>query len=75
MTDWYRSLDMMPACEDTLRRWRRAENPDELCLLDINKAYMQVRVAYELLRFQTVLWQGCVYVMTRMGFGLNLAPR
>ena len=35
---------------------------------------MQVRVASERLRFQTVLWKGCVYVMTRMGFGLNIAP-
>ena len=43
-------------------------------ILDVSKAYLQVRVAPHLLRYQTVVWQGKVYVMTRMGFGLSVAP-
>ena len=54
-------------CEDTLHKWRRVGDPDELRLLDIRKAYLQVHIAPELQRFQTVLWQGKVYVMTRIG--------
>ena len=32
-----------------------------------------MRVAPELLRFQVVMWKGRSYVMTHMGFGLNVA--
>ena len=64
-----------PVCDETLRKWRRAGNPSNLRLLDIRKAYLQVHVAPDLQRFQTVIWQGRVYVMTRMGFGMNIAPK
>ena len=63
-----------PACAETLRAWR-AESPDDHVLLDLRKAYLQVRVHPDLLRYQVVLWQGKSYVMTRMGFGLNVAPK
>eukprot|EP00117_Sycon_ciliatum_P010277 scpid12682/ scgid5529/ len=64
-----------PVCEEALRRWRSDGRPEEYCLLDIRKAYLQVRVAPDLLKFQTVMWNGRVYTMTRMGFGLNVAPK
>ena len=64
-----------PVCEDTLRNWRRAGDLNELRLLDIRKAHLQVHIAPELQRSQTVLWQGKVYVMTRIGFGLSIAPK
>ena len=64
-----------PVCEETLRKWRLAGDPSDFRLLDIRKAYLQVHVAPELQRFQTVVWQGRTYVMTRMGFGLNIAPK
>ena len=44
-------------------------------MLDIKKAFLQIHVAPELLQFQTVLWQGCPYVMAHMGFGMNVAPK
>ena len=62
-------------CDETLRKWRRVGNPSNLRLLDIRKAYLQVHVAPDLQRFQTVIWQGRAYVMTRMGFGMNIAPK
>ena len=63
-----------PVCEDTLRRWRK-KSAKEYELLDIKKAYLQLRVSPDLMRFQTVIWKGKTYVMTRMGFGLSVAPK
>ena len=62
-------------CEETLRKWRKDGDPSELALLDIKKAYLQVHVAPELLRFQTVVRKGQLFVMTRMGFGLSIAQK
>ena len=64
-------------CQDTLSlgKWRLAGDARNHKLLDIRKAYLNVRVVPELLRHQTVVWKGAVYVMTRMGFGLSIAPK
>ncbi|XP_065177095.1 uncharacterized protein LOC135806835 [Sycon ciliatum] len=63
-----------PACAETLRSWR-VKGPDGYVLVDLKKAYLQVRVHPDLLRYQVVVWRGRSYVMTRMGFGLNIAPK
>ena len=47
-------------CEATLRRWRK-KSAKEYELLDIRKAYLQLQVTS--------------YNMTRMGFGLSVAPK
>ena len=65
----------VPVCEEKLRSWRRVDSSQEYELLDIRKAYLQVHVAPELARYQTVIWRGQKYVMTRMGFGLCIAPK
>ena len=65
----------VPVCEETLRRWRRLGDADEFCLMDIKKAYLQIHVAPDLLKYQVVRWKGSTYVMTRMAFGLNVAPK
>ena len=44
-------------------------------MLDLKKAYLQIHVANDLRRFQMVKYKGTLYVMTRMGFGLNVAPK
>ena len=62
-------------CEETLRKWRREGDPEGLRFLDIKKAYLQVHLASELQRHQTVVWQEKAYVMTRMGFRLGVAPK
>ena len=62
-------------CGDTLRKWRCLGDPSDFSLIDIKKAYLQVHVAPELQKYQVVLWAGRTYVMTRMGFGLSVAPK
>jgi hypothetical protein len=43
--------------------------------MDFKKAYLQVRVAPDLWKYQLVMWNGEVYVMTRLGFGLSISPK
>ena len=47
----------------------------DLRMLDIRKAYLQVRVHPDLFRYQTVLLRDKIYVLERMGFGLSIAPK
>jgi len=60
-------------CQDKLRKWRRLG--PSCCMLDLKKAYLQLFVDAELLKFQAVRYKGKLFVMTRMGFGLNVAPK
>ena len=41
----------------------------------MRKAYLQIQVHPSLVHFQVVVYQGKLYVMQRMGFGLNIAPK
>ena len=54
-------------CTEKLREWRRAGS--NVSVLDL-----QVRVHQSLWSYQTVLFKGQRYCLTRMGFGLNVAP-
>jgi hypothetical protein len=60
-------------CQDKLRKWRRFGS--NCSMLDLKKAYLQLYVDDELLKFQAVRYKNKMYVMTRMGFGLNVAPK
>jgi transposase InsO family protein len=60
-------------CQDKLRKWRQF-GPN-CCMLDLKKAYLQLHVDQELQKFQAVRYKGRLFVMTRMGFGLNVAPK
>lgn len=60
-------------CQEKLRRWR--SDGTNACLLDLRKAYLQVHIDESLHRYQVVKFQGKAYVMTRMGFGLCVAPK
>ena len=64
-----------PACSDTIRRWRQAGHPADFLLLDISKTYLRVHVAPELQHYEVLVWQGQMFVMERMGFGLFVAPK
>ena len=44
-------------------------------LLDLRKAYLQVQVSKTMWPFQTVVFAGRRYCLTRLGFGLNMAPQ
>ena len=62
-----------PVCGSSLRAWRQV-NPDSV-LLDVRKAYLQVHVHPSQVRYQVVVFNGQKFVMTRMGFGLSIAPK
>jgi len=59
-------------CADKLREWRRQGT--NVTVIDLRRAYLQVRVHESLWPFQTVIFQGQRYCLTRLGFGLNVAP-
>ena len=59
-------------CTKKLREWRRAGL--NVSMLDLRKAYLQVHVHQSLWSYQTVLFNGRRYCLTRMGFGLSVAP-
>ena len=59
-------------CAQKLREWR--QQGSDVAILDLRKAYLQVHVHKSLWPFQTVMLQGRRYCLTRMGFGLNVAP-
>jgi len=63
----------MPTCNESLREWRtKGEN---CAVIDLRKAYLQVFVARELWVYQAVRWEGKMYLLTRLGFGLSVAPK
>ena len=45
-----------------------------MLVVDLRKAYLQVHVHRSLWSFQTEMVKGKRYCLTRMGFGLNVAP-
>lgn len=62
-----------PVCGEKIRKWRQRHGKSKV--IDIRKAYLNVRVHLDLQRFQMVVWEGQQYVMERMGFGLAVAPK
>lgn len=60
------------ACADKLRDWRRfGEN---VSIIDLSSAYMQLKIDEKLWTYQTVVFCGQRFCLTRLGFGLNVAP-
>ena len=59
-------------CTEKLIEWRRAGS--NISVLDLYKAYLQVRVHQSLWSYQTVLFSGRGYCLTRKGFCLNVEP-
>ena len=59
-------------CADKLREWRKMGA--RVAMVDLAKAYLQVRVEERLWPYQTVVFKGERYCLTRLGFGLNVAP-
>ena len=59
-------------CAETLRRWRR--HGTNIAVVDLKRAYLQIRADKRLWPFQTVMVSGRRYVLTRVGFGLNVGP-
>lgn len=59
-------------CVDKIREWRRCGR--DVALLDLRDAYLQIHVHQSLWRYQTVVWQGRRWCLTKLGFGMSLAP-
>lgn len=60
-------------CSEKIRQWRKLGT--QLKLLDLKKAYLQIGVDPSLWRYQVVIYKNVKYCLTRLGFGLNVAPK
>ena len=60
-------------CAQKLREWRK--RGESLAVVDLRKAYLQVCVDEKLWPYQVVRWRGETFCLTRLGFGLNIAPK
>lgn len=60
-------------CPEKLRKWRRMGT--DVRMIDLRNAYLKIYVDQTLQPYQCVLFKGRTYVMTRMGFGLSIAPK
>jgi len=60
-------------CSEKLRAWRRMGS--NVSIIDLRKAYLQLHVDPSLWKYQVVAYQGRRYCLTRLGFGLNVAPK
>ena len=60
-------------CPETLRRWRTMG--DQLGVVGLKDAYLQLRVSCELQDYQVVRLDDQYYRLTRIGFGLASAPK
>ena len=65
--------DEINICQDKLREWRKTRG--EIELVDLQHAYLQIRVDKKLWKHQLVRHNGVTYALTRLGFGLNVAPK
>jgi len=60
-------------CGSKLRSWRQMG--DDLAIVDLRKAYLQIKVDPSLWKHQVVEHNGQKYCLTRLGFGLKVAPK
>ena len=58
-------------CAQKLREWRKKSS---VSMLDLQRAYLQVRVHKSLWLYQTVILLGKRYCLSCTGFGFNVAP-
>uniref|UniRef100_A0A5S6Q4C2 Uncharacterized protein n=1 Tax=Trichuris muris TaxID=70415 RepID=A0A5S6Q4C2_TRIMR len=59
-------------CAQKLREWRK--QGANVSVVDLKRAYLQIHVDRSLWPYQTVMYKGRRYCLTRLGFGLNVAP-
>ena len=58
-------------CAHKLREWR--QQGSDVAILDLRRAYLQIRVEKSLWPFQTVEFKETCYCLTRLGLGRNVA--
>ena len=59
-------------CNEKTREWRRFGQ--NVALIDLRQAYLQIHVHETLWAYQTVVFRGQRWCLTRLGFGLSVAP-
>ena len=62
-----------PLCAERLRKWR--QQSQRCAILDLRRAYLQIRVRQSQWTHQAVWWHGKSYLLTRLAFGLSSAPK
>jgi transposase InsO family protein/ribonuclease HI len=60
-------------CLEKIRKWRQLGT--NLKVVDLRKAYLQIHVDPSLWPYQVVIYKGKTYCLTRLGFGLSVAPK
>lgn len=65
--------DIIDVCDEKIRKWRQLVGGT--AIVDLKSAYLQLHVAKELWQYQLVCYKGKTYCLTRLGFGLNVAPK
>ena len=65
--------DMTDICSEKLREWRQIQGKAEI--VDLKAAYLQIYVVDDLWKHQLVKYKEKLYCLTRLGFGLNSAPK
>ena len=60
-------------CAKSIRRWRQMGS--NLKIVDLRKAYVQIRIDKNLWPFQIVRFEEKTYCLNRLGFGLNVAHK
>lgn len=60
-------------CGAKLRKWRQMG--ENLSIIDLKKAYLQLHVKQSLWKHQVVMYKNQRFCLTRLGFGLNVAPK
>ena len=63
----------MPTCDERICEWRMMGQ--DCVILDLKKAYLQVFVEKDLWVHQAVRWEGKVFLLTHLAFGMNMAPK
>lgn len=65
--------DVTDVCTEKLCEWRQLRG--EPVLVDLKSAYLQIQVVKDLWKYQLVQHHERTYCLTRLGFGLGVAPR
>lgn len=65
--------DVIDVCCETLREWRRVGQ--NVSVVDLKAAYLQLGIDQKLWEYQLIKYKGQTFCLTRLGFGLNSAPR
>jgi len=65
--------DNIDICGEKLREWRQVQGEPKI--VDLKSAYLQIHVTEDLWKHQLVKFRGETYCLTRLGFGLSVAPK